>query len=216
MLICSSGLKRGYENLKNSFLFFFLGLVFTCGKAYALPQDWPCDAVDLNIISKGVEWGHMFQGNDGLYEITIHNFDGNEEQPHVYNCGNSGCLGTMKNLKTGTSENMRFDCLFNSQKKSLRCSRIDGDEYLLTKESCGEYRVQLCGGYYKYLDINQCVGCSCVLQDSRGKQVSSDMKVNCTRESNDKLRCFSYDGYESWCNFENKDQDFENCIGLNM
>ena len=191
-------------------------MAFTCGKANALPQDWPCDEINLNIIGKGNEWGHKFQGNNGKYEITIHNFDENENQPHIYNCGNSGCLGTMKNLKTGKSENMRFDCLFNTQKKLLRCYRIDGEEYLLTKVSAEKYQVHLCNNYYKFLNINQCSGCKCTLQDSRGKQKASDIQMNCTRESDNKLRCFSYEGYESWRNFKNKDEDFENCISLNF
>lgn len=211
---CSNGLKRGYENLKNSLLAFFLSMVFACGRAFALPQDWPCEEIELYIVGKGQEWGHKFQGNNGLYEITIQNFDETEEQPHMYNCGNVGCLGTVKNLETGKSENMRFDCLLNRQKKSLRCHRVEGGEYLLTRASASKYQVQLCGAYYKYLDINQCSACKCIVKDSRGEQAASDMEMNCKRENEDNLRCFTYAGYENWRNFEDKDEDFENCVGL--
>lgn len=200
--------------MKNRYLFFLICLGFTCGKAFALPQDWSCDEIDLNVVADGSEWGHKFQGNNGLFEIMIDNFD--ETEPYVYNCGNSGCLGTIKNLKTGEHENMRFDCLYNAQQKSLRCYRIDGDEYLLTKVSDDEYRVQLCGSYFKYLNISQCLGCKCILRDSRGAQESSDKEMNCNRESDDKLRCFSYDGYEKWRDFKNKDEDFEECRGLGI
>lgn len=107
-------------------------MVFACGGAFALPQDWPCEEIDLNVVGDGQEWGHKFQGNNGRYEITIPNFDESEEQPHIYNCGSGGCPGIIKNLETGKSENMRFDCLLNQQEKSLRCYRMDGGEYLLT------------------------------------------------------------------------------------
>ena len=200
--------------MKNRYLLVLFIAIFICGKANALPQDWPCDEIDLNIVAKGSEYGHKFQGNNGLFEITIDNFD--EKEPQIYNCGNSGCLGTIKNLKTGKYENMRFDCLYNTQQKSLRCYRIDGDEYLLTKVSGDKYQVQLCESYYKSLNISQCLGCECVLQDSRGKQAASDIKMNCMRENDTSIRCFSYDGYEKWRNFENKDGDFERCIGLGI
>ena len=36
-------LKRGYENLKNSLLASFFMMIFACGTAVALPQDWPCE-----------------------------------------------------------------------------------------------------------------------------------------------------------------------------
>ena len=160
--------------------------------------------------------GHKFQGNNGLYEITIQNFDETENQPYIYNCGNAGCLGTLKNLETGKSEDMRFDCLFNQQKKSLLCHRLDGGTYLLTKAGADKYQVQLCGGYYKYLDISQCSACKCIIKDSRGQQVASDMEMNCIRENEDNLRCFTYAGYENWRNFEDKNEDFENCVGLGL
>ena len=38
--------------------------------------------------------------------------------------------------------------------------------------------------------------------------------MNCKRENEDNLRCFTYAGYENWRNFEDKDEDFENCVGL--
>lgn len=216
MQICFNALIQGYDDLKNRYLFLFMGMVFTCGRANALPQDWPCAEIDLNIVANGNEWGHKFQGNNGLFEVTINNFDETEDQPYIYNCGNSGCLGTIKNLKTGKYEAMRFDCLYNAQQKSLRCRRIDGDEYLLTKVSENKYQVQLCNNYYKSLNINQCSGCKCTLQDSRGKQAASDLMMNCLKENANTLRCFSYNGYEKWRNFENKDEDFENCVGLNL
>ncbi len=209
-------LKRGYENLKNSLLASFFMMIFACGTAVALPQDWPCEDFELYAVGKGQEWGHKFQGNNGLYEITIQNFDETENQPYIYNCGNAGCLGTLKNLETGKSEDMRFDCLFNQQKKSLLCHRLDGGTYLLTKAGADKYQVQLCGGYYKYLDISQCSACKCIIKDSRGQQVASDMEMNCIRENEDNLRCFTYAGYENWRNFEDKNEDFENCVGLGL
>ena len=209
-------LKRGYENLKNSLLASFFMMIFVCGTAVALPQDWPCEDFELYAVGKGQEWGHKFQGNNGLYEITIQNFDETENQPYIYNCGNAGCLGTLKNLETGKSEDMRFDCLFNQQKKSLLCHRLDGGTYLLTKAGADKYQVQLCGGYYKYLDISQCSACKCIIKDSRGQQVASDMEMNCIRENEDNLRCFTYAGYENWRNFEDKNEDFENCVGLGL
>lgn len=202
--------------MKNSLLASFFMMIFVCGTAVALPQDWPCEDFELYAVGKGQEWGHKFQGNNGLYEITIQNFDETENQPYIYNCGNAGCLGTLKNLETGKSEDMRFDCLFNQQKKSLLCHRLDGGTYLLTKAGADKYQVQLCGGYYKYLDISQCSACKCIIKDSRGQQVASDMEMNCIRENEDNLRCFTYAGYENWRNFEDKNEDFENCVGLGL
>lgn len=202
--------------MKNSLLASFFMMIFACGTAVALPQDWPCEDFELYAVGKGQEWGHKFQGNNGLYEITIQNFDETENQPYIYNCGNAGCLGTLKNLETGKSEDMRFDCLFNQQKKSLLCHRLDGGTYLLTKAGADKYQVQLCGGYYKYLDISQCSACKCIIKDSRGQQVASDMEMNCIRENEDNLRCFTYAGYENWRNFEDKNEDFENCVGLGL
>ena len=74
----------------------------------------------------------------------------------------------------------------------------------------------MCGVYYKYLDINQCSGCKCIVKDSRGVQAAADMKMNCRRENENNLRCFTYLGYENWRDFENKDADFENCVGLEI
>lgn len=190
--------------------------IFSCGKAFALSQDWPCDDFVLNISGQGQQWGHTFHGQKGDYEVTIPDYDETAEQPDIYNCGNAGCSGIIKNTKTGKSTDLRFDCLWDKTQKTLTCRKIDGNEYLLTQSAPHKYTVVLCGLSNVYINSQECSKCKCILHNSEEKNSSSDREVRCRRENENQIRCFNYYGYEKWRNFENKDTDFENCVGLNL
>ena len=190
-------------------------IFLSCGKVYSLPQDWPCEEITLTKSNTSPKTENVFQGNNGIYQITIINFDDNIKYSS-YNCGNAGCLGKMTNLKTGQNETMRFDCHFDKIEKTLNCNRISGDEYILSKFSDNEYRVELCGNFYRYIYLDKCNECSCIVQDSRGNNHSTDYIMNCTKENEQQIHCFTHYGYEEWRNFENKENDYDNCIGLNL
>ena len=92
--------------------FLFLLLVFSCGNAYALPQDWPCFGLQ-------VEKYDVINNNDGIFEYAYRgetqgynlniNLQGFSEFPTSFaNCGNSGCWGTISEKATGRTESLRF------------------------------------------------------------------------------------------------------------
>lgn len=207
--------------MKNKFLSLLFGVGLFCGEAQALPQDWPCDEFKLS--NDGISESslptdepkaYQFRGNNGNYEVVVFHHHIDPEFVHA-SCGNAGCRGKIKNLKTGKEEYMYFDCSYDQETKLLECYRISGDEYLFTKASDDEYRAQLCdGGYYKYFKYSECTGCTCIVKDSRPRG-SSDWDMNCIRE-NENIRCFRYYGYEAWRHFKNDFDDYKNCVGLGI
>jgi len=205
--------------LKNSFLLILL-VIFSCGKALALPQDWLCEEILVKKVKElqhdDVSYRNLYYGKNQYYSLSLE-LEGSYKYPNaVISCGTAGCYGTITNLQTNVSENMRFDCFFTKDKDVFSCHRIDNDEYLLTLSKPDTYTVQLCNSYNLYVNIQECDQCKCIIHDSRGNKGSSDRQLNCYRENESQIRCFSYFGYEKWRNFENKENDFDKCVGLKL
>lgn len=205
--------------MKNSFLLILL-VIFSCGKALALPQDWSCEEIFVHktkeIQKDDISYRNLYFGKNETVSLSIE-LEGMYEYPNaIINCGTAGCSGTMTNLQTNISENMRFDCSFTKDKDTFACHRIDNDEYLLTLSKSDKYIAEICGSYYLYINLQECQKCKCLLHDSRGEEGSSDRQLNCYRENQSQIRCFTYYGYETWRNFENQENDFEECIGLKL
>ena len=128
--------------MKNSFLFILL-VIFSCGKALALPQDWSCEEIFVHktkeIQKNDVSYRNLYFGKNRTDSLSIE-LEGMYEYPNaIINCGTAGCSGIMTNLQTNISENMRFDCSFTKDKDTFACHWIDNDEYLLTLAGCGLY-----------------------------------------------------------------------------
>ena len=47
------------------------------------------------------------------------------------------------------------------------------------------------------------------------KNTIGEYSMACKKEGNN-ARCFTYYGYEAWRDFKNKDDDFQNCVGLGL
>lgn len=205
--------------MKNSFLLILL-VIFSCGKALALPQDWLCEEILVQktkeIQKDNVSYRNLYFGKNETYSLSIE-LEGMYEYPNaIIDCGTAGCSGTITNLQTNISENMRFNCFFTKDNDTFACHRIDNDEYLLTLSGSDKYIAEICGSYYLYVNLQECQKCKCPLHDSRGKTESSDRLLHCTKENKSQIRCFTYYGYEAWRNFENKENDFEECVGLTL
>lgn len=205
--------------MKNSFLLILL-VIFSCGKALALPQDWLCEEILVKKVKElqhdDVSYRNLYYGKNQYYSLSLE-LEGSYKYPNaVISCGTAGCYGTITNLQTNVSENMRFDCFFTKDKDVFSCHRIDNDEYLLTLSKSDKYIAEICGSYYLYINLQECQKCKCLLHDSRGKVKSSNRLLHCTKENKSQIRCFTYYGYEAWRNFGNKENDFEECVDLKL
>ncbi len=198
--------------------YLIMTLMLLCGNAYALPQDWPCDKIELDFIevlpSDYDDEEHLYRGNNGEYEITIKFYINPYNQ--LPDIGTAGFEGYIKNLKTGKEEHMEFGCNFTAPKEKMICTRVDEDEYLLTKYSEDEYRVELCGSYNRYIKLSECNKCACIIRCANSQRCGSDNKIACTREDENTIRCFSPHGYEHWRDYRNKIDDYKNCVNLNL
>ena len=188
-----------------------------CGEAFALPQDWPCntDNIDLSSVGVGTSYGKQYRGNNGEYEIVIDNYDATEPSA---NCGTTGCTGTIKNLQTGKSENLRFGCTYYSEKENLHCARL-AEEYILAPSDAGIYAVGYCPDVpsnIMKINIADCNKCHCAAYYYDDKTKTSEKNyLACTVEGS-ALHCFTSYAYEAWRNFENQPDDYANCVGLDM
>ena len=130
---CLNGLRQGYVILRNK-LFLILFTIFSCGKAYALPQDWPCKAFELDEYQR-IENGeftinNIYRGQDNDYALEVNMYWKAKEG--IADCGTSGCLGTIKNIKTLVkSRHLRpLKCLFSRKDLYLfTCLQIFGNIY---------------------------------------------------------------------------------------
>ncbi len=195
-------MKRAYENfqtLKRITSLFILTSLF-CGKVVALPQNWLCDEIMINKITElridDVSFSSLYRGKSEKYllEMTL---NGLYDFPNsTLQCGSSGCIGKLTNLDTSESEEMRFDCRMGSTIDTLFCYRLSGDEYILSKFSNNEYRVELCDSYYKYILLDECSDCFCIVHDSRKNDTISDLFMKCILSNEEILHCFNRDAYE--------------------
>ena len=211
-------MKRGYVNFQSLILTISIVLGLSYGKANALPQDWPCFDFELNkvevIADNKDEFEYKYKGETSLYSIEI-NLNGNYKDLNLFaNCGSAGCGGTISENKTGKSENLRFFCEnYSDDYSKVKCSIVKGDEFIFNQIN-GTYQANYClDDKTKILtfDKNKCDNCHCVIYGENDTQTL--LKMGCDFSDN-VAHCFSYAGYEEWRNFENKEDDFKNCVKL--
>jgi hypothetical protein len=104
-------------------------LVIFCGKAHALPQDWPCKFIHIKKVKEisvdGVSFEKEYYGEAYGFSLSITN-QGLYDFPYSgINCGSSGCIGVLTELKTKQIEYPRFDCNFTDNENILSCYMID-------------------------------------------------------------------------------------------
>lgn len=203
--------------MKNSLI--ILLVVIFCGKAYALPQDWPCSPFILKqarILSQNnSELESEYTGTHKQYSLSVNIFWLLNPLYSEDDCGTAGCSGTITDNQTRQTENLRFFCETENSAnlKALKCYINNNEEYLLSPYKNNEYRTELCGTYYKTVDINECEKCSCLVKDSRGSQYSA--KMNCLLENN-KLHCLTGNTYSEKYFPKNTVNDYEKCVGLKI
>lgn len=191
----------------------FLAVLFSCGGAFALPQDWPCDKIELHIAAQKDAESFTFKGKNKEYALVIDNFVLDVDNPISYNCGAAGCLGTITDLKTQKSEELNFECSINDSKDILTCGQYITDEYLFTKYNNNEYRVNLCNSYFLSIQLNDCTDCFCVTHNS--KSLLHNKELICNKENEQHLRCFTYYGYENYIDNATIDK-YNNCVGMKV
>ncbi len=93
-----------------------------------------------------------------------------------------------------------------------------GQEAVFDKEDTEKYVVHYCtDNMQKALrfDLTDCERCHCTMYwyDDEVKNTPGEYQMACKKDDR-KAHCFTYYGYEVWRNFENEDDDFQNCVGL--
>lgn len=195
----------------------------SCGKAFALPQDWPCFGIEVNKVAvirdSENDFEYMYHGEKQNYVVDI-NLIGEHQIPNSFaNCGTAGCGGVITDKTTGKSEELNFFCEeYTENYTKVMCGIGKGDEFVFDKISDEEYEVHYCSDdKTKKLKFNQtnCQECHCVMKwyDKEKKDSSGQSKMGCLFEKS-QAHCFTYNGYEKWRNFETNTNDFRNCEGL--
>ena len=203
--------------MKNS-LIILLAVIF-CGKAYALPQDWSCSPFILkqaSILSQNnSELESEYTGTHKQYSLSVNVFWQLNPLHSEDDCGIAGCSRTITDNQTTQTENLRFFCETENSAnlKALKCYINNNEEYLLSLYKNNEYRTELCGTYYKTVDINKCEKCSCLVKDYRDPQYSA--KMNCLLENN-KLHCMTGNTYSEKYFLKNTVNDYEKFVGLKI
>ena len=209
--------------MKNN-LFILLCVVF-CGRAYALPQDWPCFGIEVEkyktVSDADGLFEYAYKGEKDGYVLNI-NLSGFSDFPTSFaDCGNSGCFGKITETVTGRTEHLRFFCEeYNDDYTKVTCYAGLGEEIIFDKEDDSNYVVHYCSDNTQKtlrFNINNCDKCYCKMYwyDGNIKDTTGNYGMACKKEEN-KAHCFTYYGYETWRNFQNNVDDFQNCIGLNF
>lgn len=208
--------------MKISCILLVFGL--SCGWACALPQDWPCEAIEViktDVISDAKDdFEYRYYGETDKYILDV-NLSGSHQYPLLFaNCGTSGCSGIIKEKSTGRAENLRFFCEEHSDDfVKVKCAVGFGEEAVFDKRNDNEYVVHYCADDFNkmlYFNLNECKKCHCIMHWADGeKNISGEYMMGCTKEQ-DKIHCFTYGGYEEWCDFKNDIKDYENCVGLKL
>lgn len=191
-------------------------MLFSCGNAYALPQDWLCKTFELE---KTEESGNknsddytIYRGQDGYYLLNVNVFWRADMKSD--DCGTAGCSGTIKNIKTGQEEHLRFFCEAADNFDVAKCYIRSGEEYVLPRVSEGYYQLDLCDHTSsKYVRLDECFGCTCILHDAYKQSKDSDLYMGCKKNENS-LHCMTGNIYSETYNPEGGSEDFKNCVGL--
>ena len=207
--------------MKNSL--FMLLFIISCGKAYALPQDWPCFGIEVKkyktVSNVDGVFEYAYKGEKDGYVLNI-NLSGFSDFPTSFaNCGNSGCFGKITETTTGRTEHLRFFCEeYNDDYTKVTCYAGLGEEIIFDEENNNNYVVHYCSDNLQKtlrFNVNDCNKCHCTMYwyDGNKKNESGNYGIACRKDGN-KAQCFTYYGYEAWRDFKNKDDDFQNCVGL--
>ena len=102
----------------------------------------------------------------------------------------------------------------------IKCTVKNGRYFIFDKEDDSNYVVHYCSDNTQKtlrFNINNCDKCYCKMYwyDGNIKDTTGNYGMACKKEEN-KAHCFTYYGYETWRNFQNNVDDFQNCIGLNF
>lgn len=216
-------MKRDYGNLVTLGVVTDIILGLSCGKAFALPQDWPCFEIKVNKIAviqdSADDFEYVYHGERGNYVVDI-NLMGERQIPNSFaNCGTAGCGGMITDKATGKSEELNFFCEeYTEDYTKVKCGIGKGDEFVFDKISAEEYAVRYCSDdKTKTLRFNQadCQRCHCVMKwyNNEKEDLEGQLSMGCLFE-NVQAHCFTYNGYEKWQNFETNPDDFTNCLGL--
>lgn len=195
-------------------------MVLSCGKTYALPQDWPCEPFILQqkqiINQDDFKLHNLYQGKYEHYLLGVETYWQLNPLNNDADCGTSGCSGFITDTRYGIKEDLHFFCetTENGKFDQIKCYIKLGEEYVLNKYSENEYRAHLCGEYYKFVKISDCEKCHCKVYDSRDEKYISAM--GCTFENEDKLHCMTGNFYIEDYRLQSDIKDYENCVGLNM
>ena len=103
---------------------------YSCN-ALALSEQWPCDNISVHKIKETYEddehtiYTNEYYGEHKGFSLSLLR-EGIKGYPYsVIQCGSSGCLGTITNLKTKKSNKFRFDCqLVDNNGNVLSCYMI--------------------------------------------------------------------------------------------
>ena len=96
-----------------------------------LPEQWPCDNISVHKIKEFYEdaehtiYTNEYYGEYQGFSLSL-TLGGIKGYPYsVIQCGSSGCLGTINNIKTQKSSDFRFDCrLVDDNENVLSCYMI--------------------------------------------------------------------------------------------
>lgn len=190
-------------------------MFLSCGSAYALPQDWPCKAFTLErYVEIKDDDINTYRGQDSDYALKVSIFWQTDAESD--DCGTAGCDGTIKNVKTGQEENLRFFCKAEDNYNVAKCNIRTGEEYILQKMNDDHYQVNLCGNsFFKYVSIDECSECFCILHDSRKKNGDSDFYMGC-KQDKEQLHCMTGNIYEEKYYPKSNVNDFQKCVGLSI
>lgn len=199
--------------MKNNFWVFLI--VLLCGKAYALPQDLPCGPFILmqkEVFSHNThELHNSYEGYYHEYVVEADTFWQLDTLNNDADCGTSGCLGRITNTQTNQTEDIRLFCntVENGNFNKIECFINNDGEYFLKLYAINEYRVELCGAYYKFIKLDECEKCFCKIYDSRDQQYASQMR--CTFEAEDILHCIDGNTYLEKYYPNDSLAEYENC-----
>ena len=86
--------------------------VIFCGRAYALPQDWPCFGIEVEkyktVSNADGIFEYAYKGEKNGYVLDINLSVFSDFPTSFANCGNSGCFGKITKTTTDRTEYLRF------------------------------------------------------------------------------------------------------------
>lgn len=137
-----------------------------CGGAEALPQDWPCEAIEVAEVGQATDVGDLvrvtYAGERGNVRMKVDFYA--EAGKTDFDCGNQGCSGEFENVVSGEREAMDFYCE-EREEKHVFCYPVNWRVWRLDVVSGGHYAMTMCDGRVSYtLNLEDCDKEQCVLR----------------------------------------------------